>query len=255
MSDKQFYKFKKVNARTLTGLLTKSFYAPSLDKLNDHFEDRFGASKNRQFVGHFEEVLSNPSEFIDEISKKTGIISVSMSENDCGKNILENSLMWAHYGDSHHGIAIGLMEEDCTCGINHFFPVDYIDENQESVDNKYEAVKADYQAQNSETKNKLLKCFFGYKFRCWEYENEYRCLMEPCNTYHKRGIKINEIVFGYKVAEDIKRSIWKIFKDTVVYKEVVNNDGFLKVEDSNPPQELRTGSKILLHDTPQQGVE
>lgn len=132
-----------------------------------------------------------------------------------------NSLMWAHYADSHRGICIKY---------NFYYPVSLLGGEDKNIvayfkDVKYSADIGKYTNQNSIN----LEDAFFVKGKEWEYENELRLLYYDLNSKNDYGTIdipncIEAIYFGLKCSEKDKETIMNIMKDKkLVIKDINGN--------------------------------
>ncbi|MGX1923940.1 DUF2971 domain-containing protein [Vibrio sp. NH-7] len=163
---------------------------------------------------------------VDEISKKIGVACFSFSQ----KKVPANILMWAHYSESHKGIAVKF--KDNSKVVNRLTPVVYKDYRPR--------VDGDFLLNN----DLLSLSDFYIKSKHWKYENEYRLSysFEDC-TNVGGGIYVNyvdvdsiESVFvGVNASGDLKESARKfheIYGIPVVFTAVSNADFCFIIRDT-----------------------
>lgn len=131
------------------------------------------------------------------VSKKYGLL--------CFSGIWEEPLLWGHYADKHKGVAIG-------------FEILKGDVLRVKYGSQPKRVK--FELTNDSQKNEeLFLSLAKKKYKNWEYENEYRMLVElkDCITVEghrffkfKNTLKVNEIVLGCKF--DSQKEIGNIIK-------------------------------------------
>lgn len=139
------------------------------------------------------------SVFISSMRQQTGLYCLSAKPND--------TVMWAHYGDCHRGIALEFeREEGSHCG-NMCFEVEYFKEPP--VINFGALVKEIAQARGASSlnekgellKNAELKKMIFSKTENWRYEQEWRVSHFP-GLQDMPG-KLTGIVFGVNADEDL----------------------------------------------------
>jgi hypothetical protein len=220
----QLYKFTDISTRAIVNLVTGKFWASSLDKMNDPFEDRFKDKNSKLLVDN------------------CGVLCFSGNETKNG-NILQEPLMWAHYANNHKGIAIGFVPETPDL---HFFKVEYLSKKQ--IDEKFNKLLSEFQNKKEKVISPFQEIFFKYKTNFWSYENEYRQIRFLANNMYVDPIgKVNEVVFGFRTEKAEELAVWSVLKNGVNYKKVHNRNGILEIEDYEPPKEIKTEEKLFLH--------
>lgn len=219
---KQFYKFTSVSARSMASIVTGKFWAASLDKMNDPFEEK------------------NYSEgFEKDILDSCGVICFSKYENKTD-NIIQNPLMWAHYAKNHEGIAIGLIPKK----ENNTFAVEYKDFNEinNTID---EFLKDCYDEGNLVKMIPIQKIFFQFKENFWRYEKEHRQVWAgSANQYVDPGMNINEVIFGFRSKLEDELVIWNLLQDKIKYRKVININGKLEIINYDPKKEIVTSNTL-----------
>lgn len=139
----------------LEALSKRRLKVSPIDELNDPFEYLaldLGNKSVRAWAARFRKI----------VSQNNGIISFSKSWHQ--------PLMWAHYADSHKGVALGFEIPD-----ELLFQINYV-ENRITPDSDVDHSKAAMQ----DLIHKLLRT----KHKEWSYEDEYRLVrpLEKCTT-------------------------------------------------------------------------
>jgi|GEM_PF-6185035 len=219
----QLYKFVPISPRAIVSLVTGKFWASSLDRMNDPFEDRFTDMNSKILVNN------------------CGVLSLSSSETING-SILSEPLMWAHYASNHMGIAIGLVPSD---NKSKYFKIEYL--LKEDIDKKFEELIQNYKGKEGKVISPWQEIFFKYKSIFWNYENEYRQVyLAANNMYVDPFANINEVVFGFRSRPEEELAVWSALKDKVNYKKMQNKNGTLQVEEYNPPKSIETISTFII---------
>ena len=169
-----YYHFLK-SEYAMDDLEKKRIRVSILDFLNDPFELKpYLAFKER----------ASYNEVRKKINKKWGLL--------CFSKDWRESLLWGHYADKHHGIALGF---EIHGGIKK---VKYISKR----------VKIDLTKSNEENEKLFLKRLAFRKYKNWKYEKEYRMWVElnKCKKdedseggYYvefNENLKIKEIILG-----------------------------------------------------------
>lgn len=147
-----------------------------IDELNDPFEYLsldLGDRSVRAWAGNFRKI----------VSEDNGIISFSTS--------WEQPLMWAHYAESHQGMALGFDVPD-----QLLFKIDYVETR----------IKPDVDVDHSPSSmDSLIYKLLRTKHKEWSYEDEYRLLRPLGNCDPEEGnffaafndeTRLKEVVLG-----------------------------------------------------------
>lgn len=133
-----------------------------------------------------------------------------------------DKVMWAHYADNHKEFCIKykfkkdsfIQIDDMNCSFTRIIPIKYTDENV--------GIDLTLNTNNS----------FAMKDICCKYENEVRLLHFEGNSNEKfygvklgNSISMDEIIFGYKCSEEVKRTIASLVKGKCKLSEIYNEDG------------------------------
>jgi hypothetical protein len=146
---------------------------------NDPFELNVIDSRKR-------EVRNVVQRIAEHHNKKTGMICCSLN--------WESPAMWAHYGDKHSGICIGIEVEDSLVS-----EINYTDEKIN--------VEFGTHMPNHGLSVELLNRVLLTKATCWSYENERRLLAPLTTPDPKSGlyytdfgaqVQLREVVIGYR---------------------------------------------------------
>ena len=230
-NEMQYYKFTPIGSRSIVSIATGKFYLPTLRQMNDPFEDRF----------------ANAAENTRLLVKNTGVFCVS-AEWEGPTSILSNPLMWAHYGDNHSGVAIGLT---ISSNKRPFSEVRYRDESE--LQAEFQRLSDEYQNRTDRSAQPIIDMLFGFKQKFWHYENECRRVIFGANRYFDPGATINEVVFGFRTRPEDELAIWCARRNDIKYRKVKNADGNLTIEDYSPPIRIDVGDSdtmFLPHERP-----
>ncbi|AOS83141.1 hypothetical protein BIU88_02660 [Chlorobaculum limnaeum] len=138
----------------------------------------------------------------------------------------DNILMWSHYADNHRGVVIGF---DSKKLFRHgYFKVRYSEE------------RCFYNVKDERDINGLME-LFATKARMWEYEDEYRalinfhdCIKSSAGIYlygfNREAIK--ELIFGIRILESEKVDILRLISDcrNVSVMQANLHDKMFKIE-------------------------
>jgi hypothetical protein len=135
-----------------------------------------------------------------------------------------NILMWSHYADSHKGVVLGFNFNN-----NKIKQVKYDNKNNIKIKkfldemflDMFNELKIDINTKYNEDKfiNKFishLHLYFFIKNEVWNYENEYRLVLNNENIIKKPFLDFNnnqlkEIIFGIKVSKKERENFLKEF--------------------------------------------
>jgi len=212
----QFYKFTSISARAIVAIASGKFYAPTLEKMNDPFEDRFkGASGT-----------------LKTLVNTCGVFCVSRSTGG-SDDVLTNPLMWAHYASNHSGIAIGLETVDENSGYHEVMYLPHKELEQELV-----SLENQYKNRTNRNAQSLVRLAFKFKSAFWNYEHEYRRIVVNPNRYIDPGATINKIVFGFRTRAEDELAVWCALRDRVRYRKATNINGSLSITEYKPPMDI-----------------
>lgn len=204
------YKYKPLNMYGEDMLRTANIYFNKADEFNDPYElliEDSGTYSFSDVVAYFENNIAEPMNHAEAVSLAQGILSQNANVGDfvqkelesaklnarsrtgifCLADSYQNTLMWAHYADSHRGFAL---EIDISKLDDSFFPY-----------------KVDYstnvpQMQYLKNKKDFLKKWALTKSNHWSYERESRMILPSCPAdqivpFPKESF--TKVFFGLKV--------------------------------------------------------
>lgn len=214
--------YKYVNFKTALEIIEHNSIAFScLEDLNDPFEcTALGFSDGEMSVSMVTNAYRN------RFSRSYALLSLTREPL--------NSLMWAHYGDSHQGVAIGIDVEKAglTCTHSSIIPVQYGEviytaSKPKSTTFEHSSVEfmnigTDATGYNSDFYN-ITKRAFLYKSSEWSYEEEVRVvkrLVDSPYGYYSDGGEFSNISGNWvkKKPQSLGRPIYclKLPKDSIV---------------------------------------
>ncbi|MFH7010552.1 DUF2971 domain-containing protein [Flavobacterium sp. FlaQc-52] len=189
---------------------------------NQKFEE-FGVQKfNDEFIENlFEQAYQ-------EINNEVGILSLTKNWN--------NSLMWAHYTNSHKGFCVGFDS-------NHDFFKDYLSEDKKYSRNTKDVVYSERRVKIPITLTEPELSFepFLTKSVDWRYEEEVRVIStfnlsektihKIPNSIHLFKVPhsaISEIILGINIDKDIETKIraFAVKKKITIYKTKISDTEF-----------------------------
>ena len=220
MNTSTIFKFRKIDKRLIESLINEEVYFSPPSQLNDPFDCQIDIGKSLQVAiskvsGKEKKTLESFAMalggFFSEVESKLrtfGIWSCSMD--------LENSLMWAHYGDEHRGICLTYELPDTF--MDHSLgevigahPIDYT--TNPIVGWFIEQSKAELSPSFSEFGTPLIVKLLTSKDECWKYENEGRVISEKPGPKRIGKSALRQICFGLRTPENDKRLIKRILKN------------------------------------------
>jgi hypothetical protein len=220
----QLYKFMPITSRSIAAIASGKFYAPSVERMNDPFEDRFKTATGT----------------VRTLVNSCGVFCASRSRGGA-TDVLTTPLMWAHYTSNHSGIAIGLETSDEKSG---FSEVTYLPQDQ--LNNQLVTLEEEYRNRTHQNAQALVKLAYKFKSDFWAYEQEYRRVVIGPNRYIDPGASINEIVFGFRSRPEDELAVWCALGANVQYRKAINRDGVLAVVHHEPPTGISVGIESLL---------
>lgn len=204
---KIIYKYRMWNDHTKEGLKGNTVYCNTVESFNDPFDMFPSYPTTNEMVTKLEKCVREKfwhkyagckiSEIAPALLKKF-LLAEDRKRNTkygvaCFAEFENNILMWSHYAKDHTGVCIGYeMDEDFLdeSGMQHkLIKVQY--DNQRPSFNPY-----------SENSFEMTEQIITTKFKVWQYENEYRVLMNhqpgkkfPRAVKYKRK-KLNSLRIG-----------------------------------------------------------
>lgn len=147
----------------------------------------------------FDKSQKNLEEHEDKIKEELINIFEYLRENEyyigCLTNNSNSVLMWTHYSSIHKGFLVKLeVDKDY---IKNIYPVKY--SNKKPLRGIEELHKS--------TEENVLKFFkreFYTKAKDWQYEDEYRLIINDIDSSKFFGVKVREIIIGYNISEENK---------------------------------------------------
>lgn len=237
--DLVLFKFRNINKNLIDSLVNSYLYFAPPSKLNDPFDCQVDLDvsldnailkceneKEVPFLMHLKKG--------DKIKKVRGDIGIcSFSRSD---GVLENSLMWSHYADSHKGVCFSYkIPEKWFIEKSFFVPlaleVKYGKNLLSSWLIKNAKNQLDRQAfNNDECRLTLKECLLvkslTVKDECWSYEKEFRAISRAVGPQKIDRSFLTQICFGLNTSEsDIKliRNICLKFGYAATFLQVKRN--------------------------------
>lgn len=227
-----FYKYSKINSRFKENLEIGQFWFGTPDSFNDPFDCKahlnFGSTEkecrinfekfNRAFGIELPDLhqkvwnslLKKPANF-------NSVNSYSAAKNfeewlgvTCFSENYNDTLMWAHYADSHKGVVLEFKKDLKGSLTQKLLPVNYF--------KNYPVINV------SEIKEEHMISIV-YQVICakgidWEYENEWRAITTLGNSLHKYSKdELTGVIFGLNTEESQKKEIFKLIIDSG-YKDI-----------------------------------
>lgn len=193
------YKFQAANFNALTALKKHSLYFSSLDKFNDATETMFGLLPSETPVS---------GDCVPDVKKLKQCSVLCMATDGKDRVVEENLLMWTHYGDQLSGICLvfnePLLKQSFTqsgCTLHQKVTYGYpklISEDQLVGEHMgIERVAGiDFLSIN---KNRLMRSFIFNKPKCFDYESEYRFVLNSAGLIEYSPESLEKIIFGSKI--------------------------------------------------------
>ncbi|MBS4203521.1 DUF2971 domain-containing protein [Lederbergia citrea] len=172
---------------------------------------------------------TNPEDIYNDFYEKIKNIGIfSMTEN------VNQQLMWAHYANSHKGLAIGfeVSESSKLADPRFCLKVNYIDEIASFIGPQLKTdllIGAQYKLQKVSMDDPTFQAVVSTKVTDWNYEEEWRYIELTSGSY-KCPSKIKEIVFGLRCTEDVRKKYIQLGKKN---NENINFYEMVKVENKN----------------------
>ena len=203
---------------------TSHFYLPTRASLNDPTEGVFRNSLDTELKGYLQGVygVGEQHDLMDKVYSSarqivrnidtSGIFSLTENPTD--------ELMWAHYADSHQGIAI---EYDLEL-LTRFVPNQHLHIFDVIYDKKTPLLGI-----NSIASRNAMQVMFGYKSPRWHYEDECRVVTDNISGQMPHDYRaVKSITFGYRFPEEKRDMVIDLLKDRVqnFYRIVLNENSY-----------------------------
>jgi hypothetical protein len=256
---KHLYKYEGFNIRSISNLKNNQIWFSVPKDFNDPFEFKFKLKSfseedyRYQYERWYRNQEPKGGEKIESLKKKfdeyTKQIFEGFYENFlnnggvcCFSEKKDDILMWSHYSDSHKGFCL---EFDTNYEpfseakkINYSFDFPTIEPLVILPDNKRHNL--------SERQEELMK-MIATKFKCWEYEKEWRIFHEFVNQrYGYEPQSLTGIYFGSKIesvhADILFLILHKKNPNTKFYK-VIRDENHFEVNFEELPPYSNTGIK------------
>lgn len=227
--DHLVFKYKSIDANTLSSLQTGEVWFANRELLNDPYDCRPDICwdlTNDQIIELFlklgyEVVVESKIEVIKGLLEDSFHRLIDRSGVFCVTEKPLNELMWAHYADSHRGITIGYKVKA---------------ENMNNRAHAYRATRAvgyeargfarmsDYYAYVDKKCDaafeRLIKAFYFSKTKVWQYEQEHRFLSINSNGLKDIDAPIDAIYFGANTPQAHKDLVCSLVNETVTLFQV-----------------------------------
>ncbi|MCG9626181.1 DUF2971 domain-containing protein [Vibrio mediterranei] len=216
------FKYCPIGKNQLSALSQQKMWYSKPAGFNDPFDTRFSV-KGEKFAYAQETDSQKLQHFFDEdmssaIVKKKVSLDGHLDEFRKGVEELgilsladsnENLLMWSHYAADHKGMCLGFQRHpDSALGDSKSCnPVNYIDNhptlNTKSLIDKTDALTS---------KRRILYS----KSKHWEYEQEWRHIVEDGNKLHPWPAPLKAVYFGCKVDESDITLVKNVIADPTI---------------------------------------
>jgi len=235
------YKYRSLNAYSLASLTNNTVWLAKPKSFNDPFDcaitlDR---QKYKESVLHAESVAierAKPAglrlEHLQDIwpgdkeafeNFRSEMLGLVQGMGICSFSAVpDHVLMWSHYADHHKGFSV---EYDCREGTK-------LRELAHKVIYKDEVpslTAADFAPPNNE---KAFDALWRTKAKCWEYEQEWRVMMNEGDKSFQAPSAIVSVIFGARMAESDRAMIAQTLRHQpdINFKEARLKEGKFLIE-------------------------
>ena len=195
------------------------YYLPNRKQLNDPIEGMFenqiynsvaGLLQSVEAIGEAQDLKHSIIDYmnqIDHTNDNSGVFSLTADSID--------ELMWAHYANSHHGVAIEYdLEKLLRFSANHrthSFPVRYADAPP--------AIEMPLAGQDPKA---IVMAILGNKSVKWSHEQEHRIIIENvCGPVPHDYRAVKSITFGFRVHDSVREKVYELTNNQVLeYYEI-----------------------------------
>ena len=221
-----FFKYRGIDANTLSSLATGKVWFSPRSQLNDPYDCApnviwdIDEQQLDELIASFNLSWKNPLSYDDK--KKEVEKSLFQHINDCGVFCVSGTpyspLMWAHYGDSHRGVAISFAvkpENVDNPDAPHKCPrpVSYNGRGRACMFDFYKA-RLGKTGSDEAFSNLIQACYFS-KTPDWAYEQETRFLSVRENGLLELDADISVVVYGARITKEHISLIQRLIPDSV----------------------------------------
>jgi hypothetical protein len=262
---RSLFKNGNINENTMRMIYNGEMFFSNADNFNDPFEcsvDISCAATKEEVIKHLQKnmntaieneyllkIWENDKEKFKEMYNKNMVKLVRRQFIIfCLARHYDNILMWSHYADEHRGICIGYQTTNFSHSKTIECDIKYLNEKMHPYPYlplskvKYSEKKPKEFNVIKENADELV-AFIYTKAKSWEYENEYRIILNR-DAIRKNPIYINqkeikEIIFGLRVDTKIqdnmmneilrKRNDIKFYRMNIIGGEFVLNREQIKI--------------------------
>ena len=200
----RLYKYVPYNEHSMAILINKEAWFSPAHQFTDPFEFRFAISEK------LHNGIPINKESVDNARQDSMNLGVF-----CLTETNDNSLMWSHYADGHHGFCIGFERSETNeLGGQLCVPVIYPEDNAVPIF-KLEAL----------AERKAFARLATTKAKLWEYEREWRMISkEPGGGLYPIPGRISAIIFGFRMAPQSRKTIRNILGKDILYSQAHQAD-------------------------------
>ena len=239
---RKLYKYRPISDWTIQLIKEAMIFHAHKDSFNDPFDGinkfRFTFDENdiidlvstftkdkrkEERDRHINFFISNPQKF-EEFVRQAAFSQIGKYGITCFSSKVDNTLMWAHYGDDHKGICIEF---------NFGEEVKYLDDITEL--NLFYIRRVNYQNEipvinyRDIAKERFTPIY--HKGKKWEYEDEYRSIRPNVGLFPFHKACLKAIYFGLNSKETDVQTIKEIvlnsnYPNVVFYKMVEQSDSY-----------------------------
>lgn len=226
------FKFRVVNECLIDSLHSSTLYFASREALNDPFDSNIDVEtilkkfavdpKNKLNRKIGKEILKNRA-FFQKFHRniaKLGICSFSIA--------LHQTLMWAHYGNAHRGVAL-----------EYDFPLEYLNDEDKflgisAITYDNDAISAWlnnhlrlYESDHYEFVTGLFKVMLTSKSPSWSYEEEGRIIRPTTGSLEIPRKMLKSVTFGLRISDKDETALRDAIDSNysgIQYRRVVRGD-------------------------------
>ncbi|MCT7316720.1 DUF2971 domain-containing protein [Ralstonia sp. CHL-2022] len=175
--------------------------------------------------------ISNPQRIFSNFEKQLSRIGIfSLTEQPL------DPLMWAHYAESHKGLALGFYRTKGTrlADPRHTMKVTYDPEKPTFTDGFLQQIRIGQNSQGTQVSyagmsfdDPVFRAAFSTKPPEWQYEKEWRYVEETAGLHEWPGTLVS-VIFGCKMPKDRRNHYKKLVESSaanVTFHEVKINSG------------------------------
>ena len=235
------YKYRQLNAYSLASLTNNTVWLAKPKSFNDPFDCAITLDQQKYKesvlhavsvaverakpeglrLEHLQDIWPGDKEAFETF--RDGILSLIQKMGVCSFSaVSDNVLMWSHYADNHKGFSVEYDSREGTKLRELAHKVTYTNEVPSLA-------AADFAPPNNE---KAFDALWLTKAKCWEYEQEWRVMMNEGDKSFQAPSAIISVAFGARMPESDRVMLARVLRHQpdINFKEARLKEGQFLIE-------------------------